>query len=430
MNRCYLLPILLIFLATASAQSPADSLLQVLSGKSGKDRVSFINGHFYEFYSQDFNVAIRLVEEAKTLAMQNNWQPEVAASEKNLGIIHYLKGNYEKALEAYHAALSLYEKTGDDAGRGFTLKELGNYYKKQKQYDTALQKLAEGLLACKAAGNEQCHAEVLDIQGVTLLEMGKLNEAEAVFEKEKEVLHTLHNERSMSYVLDHLSEVAILRGQHERALVLLQESNALRQKVGDAHGIAININNMGEVMLQAGLPERAVPFFTEAVQRSTAIGFHDLRRHAMQQLSEAHAGSGQAALAIQWLQKSVALKDSMFNEERSRQIAEMSAKYETEKKELELVRQSQRLQRRGMWLAIAVALLAILTAFFTSVLRKQKQKQREIELKAELASSAAANRLQEERLRISRDLHDNLGAELSIIGSNLSRKAFHSFVLA
>lgn len=408
----------------APAQFPADSLAAVISGMGERQRAEYINEHFYDFYSKDYDFAIRQVEEAEKLAETNGWQGIQARALKNLGVIFYLKSDYEKALTKYFEALSIYEKIGDNAGRGFTLKELGNYYKKQKQYDIALKKLEEGLTACTAADNQQCYSEVLDIQGVVLLEMGELDKAEAVFLKEKDVLAGLKNDLSMSYVLDHLAEVAIQRGRHEQALELLQESNALRQKSGDLHGIAININNMGEAMMQAKQPARAIPFFKEAVERSAIIGFNDLRRHAMQQLSEAYANTGEPTIAMDWLQKSYALKDSMFDEERSRQLAEMSTKYETEKKEAALAKQQVKLQRQGTWLAIVLSVLAVLTAIFTSILRKQKQRQREAELQAELATSEAANRLQEERLRISRDLHDNLGAELTIIGSSLSRKAF------
>jgi signal transduction histidine kinase len=190
--------------------------------------------------------------------------------------------------------------------------------------------------------------------------------------------------------------------------------------------VAININNMGEVLLRAGQPAKALSYFQEALRKSEAIGFNDLRRHVMQMLSDTYSGMGSDALAKDWLQKSYALKDSMFNVERSRQLAEMATKYETEKKEKELARQEAKLQRRNAYLLLVGLLLAAAIAIFGFILRQQKLKRREAELQTELATSAAANRLQEERLRISRDLHDNLGAELTIIGSTLSRKAFQA----
>mgnify|MGYP000315454022 CR=1 FL=1 len=48
-----------------------------------------------------------------------------------------------------------------------------------------------------------------------------------------------------------------------------------------------------------------------------------------------------------------------------------------------------------------------------------KHLQKEIDLKAALATIKTQNRLQEQRLRISRDLHDNVGSQLTFIISSL-----------
>lgn len=303
---------------------------------------------------------------------------------------------------------------------------MANYFKKTGQHDKALVNLEKAIQLCTEARDTACITASLDIRGVVFLELGKLDEAEANFTKELALLERTGDQNGLSYTFDNLAAVATERGRFEQAIQLLERSRDIRQRLGDEHGVAININNMGEVLLRAGQPAKALPYFQEALRKSEATGFSDLRRHVMQMLSDTYSVMGSDALAMNWLQKSYALKDSIFNEERSRQLAEMATKYETEKKEKELARQEAILQRRNAYLLLAVVLLATAFAIFGFVLRQQKQKRWEAELQAELATSEAANRLQEERLRISRDLHDNLGAELTIIGSTLSRKAFQA----
>ncbi|MBK6949734.1 MAG: hypothetical protein IPH16_18175 [Haliscomenobacter sp.] len=90
------------------------------------------------------------------------------------------------------------------------------------------------------------------------------------------------------------------------------------------------------------------------------------------------------------------------------------------------MRQRQ-LQKRNMLLGLSIAGLVLLVVAFILVFRYQKQRRiqwkRETELKTELVRSELSLRLQNERLRISRDLHDNLGAELTIVGGALSKRA-------
>lgn len=409
-----------------SAQSAADSLASLIPSMEARQQAEFINEHFYTFYSNNFEQAMALGEQALAIAKRENLPKIEALSLKNLGIVHYLRSDYEKALDHYQRSLDLYEAQKDLVGEGNVLREMANYFKKTGQHEKALVDLEKAIRFCTEAKDTACISASYDIRGVVYLELGKLDEAEANFTKELTLLERNGDQQGLSYALDNLAAVATEQGRYEQAVQLLERSGDIRQRLGDEHGVAININNMGEAYLRAGQPAKALPYFQEALRKSEAIGFNDLRRHVMQMLSDSYSAMGSDALAKEWLQKSYALKDSMFSEERSRQLAEMATKYETEKKEKELARQEVKLQRRNLLLVLAGLLLLAAAAVFGLILRQQKQRQREAELKAELATSEAANRLQEERLRISRDLHDNLGAELTIIGSTLSRKAFQT----
>ena len=57
--------------------------------------------------------------------------------------------------------------------------------------------------------------------------------------------------------------------------------------------------------------------------------------------------------------------------------------------------------------------------FYNQQKLKNRQLQKENELKDALIKIETQNRLQEQRLRISRDLHDNIGAQLTFIISSI-----------
>ena len=68
-------------------------------------------------------------------------------------------------------------------------------------------------------------------------------------------------------------------------------------------------------------------------------------------------------------------------------------------------------------LAIVVAILGYL--LFNQQKLKNQQLQKESELKEALIKIESQNKLQEQRLSISRDLHDNIGAQLTFIISSI-----------
>jgi signal transduction histidine kinase len=71
----------------------------------------------------------------------------------------------------------------------------------------------------------------------------------------------------------------------------------------------------------------------------------------------------------------------------------------------------------GFGLALILGLLGYL--FYNQQKLKNRQLQKEGELKSALAAIETQNKLQEQRLRISRDLHDNIGAQLTFIISSI-----------
>lgn len=133
---------------------------------------------------------------------------------------------------------------------------------------------------------------------------------------------------------------------------------------------------------------------------------------------------------VQYQENYIKLRDSVFNKERATTFAELEAKYQNEKKEKELLKSKAAIvqkeletKRKNNQLIIA-SILAI--GFFVIgylVYRQQKQKNKqqaqEHELKSAIVQIETQNKLQEQRLSISRDLHDNIGAQLTFIISSV-----------
>src|SRR5690606_22606248 len=112
------------------------------------------------------------------------------------------------------------------------------------------------------------------------------------------------------------------------------------------------------------------------------------------------------------------------------QLHEAETKYQTEKKEKEILIQRAQLaesrlkiERKNQLMMgmIGLALLGGLIGFqFYRIQRiRNKQLEKENHLKDALILIETQNKLQEQRLRISRDLHDNIGSQLTFIISSI-----------
>ncbi len=111
-------------------------------------------------------------------------------------------------------------------------------------------------------------------------------------------------------------------------------------------------------------------------------------------------------------------------------ISEMETKYKTAEKEREILEQRFLLQERKYQLygALGLALLFCILGylFYNQQKLKNRQLMKENKLKVALKEIETQNKLQEQRLRISRDLHDNIGAQLSFIISSIDNLKYAS----
>ncbi|QTD36700.1 hypothetical protein JL193_11175 [Polaribacter batillariae] len=86
------------------------------------------------------------------------------------------------------------------------------------------------------------------------------------------------------------------------------------------------------------------------------------------------------------------------------------------------------IKNRNLYAILLGSALLILAIIFFAIYKrnqfKQKQLQKEIDLKDALATIKTQNKLQEQRLIISRDLHDNIGSQLTFIISSVDNLKF------
>lgn len=113
----------------------------------------------------------------------------------------------------------------------------------------------------------------------------------------------------------------------------------------------------------------------------------------------------------------------IYNNRVADAIAEMETKYKTAEQEREIAEQKLEIQNKNIFGIILGGSLIILSIIIIGLYKKQqfkqKQFQKEMELKDHLSQIKTANQLQEQRLEISRDLHDNIGAQLTFIISSI-----------
>ncbi len=373
-----------------------------------------LNAAAYATYSADLNRADTLFRAAVDRAAERGWKPQEAAARKTLAVVTFLRGDYEAALPEFQRALTLYRELGDTRGEGATLIEASNFFSKRKEYARAVDYLERGGKMVLASGDSVLYSNTLDNLGTIAMRQGEIGRADSLYNVVRSLRRRLRDTVGLTYVYDHLASVAGLEGRTQLALRYLDTCIQIREQLGDRQGIAIAVNNQGEALLLATDTAAALPYLERSLALSTAVGFTDLMQYTMNLLSAGYAATGRLADALAIQRRGQTLKDSLYTTETTAKIAEMQERYDAEGRERTIALERARLSQRTAYLVAAVAAVVALGIALLWFASRQRAKQR-------LLREQSRQRLRDDRLRISRDLHDHLGAELSILASDLGR---------
>ena len=129
-----------------------------------------------------------------------------------------------------------------------------------------------------------------------------------------------------------------------------------------------------------------------------------------------------------YLDQTSKLKNEILETAIVKQTNELEAKYQTAKKEKLLLQKEIEAKHKNV-LIEGISLSALLIAFIAFLIYRQQkiksyQQDQEYRLKLTISKIETQNKLQEQRLAISRDLHDNIGAELTFIISSIDNISY------
>lgn len=193
---------------------------------------------------------------------------------------------------------------------------------------------------------------------------------------------------------------------------------------------ATNYTNLATIAYQTDDYAKAEKLFAIAFEYAKkSINAEKLRDYYYQK-AQFEKKRNNLEKTVQEQENYIQLRDSVFDIERAQTFSELEAKYQSEKKEKLLLKSKvaiankeleiKKKNTQSLILVITVIGLLIITLLiYRQQKLKNKQQEQEFELKSAIAKIETQNKLQEQRLQISRDLHDNIGSQLTFIISSV-----------
>ncbi len=393
-------------------------------------------GIYYDVSGQS-DSAKYYFEKALSISKKHDYGIITVMIINNLGMFHWNKGNYQDALNYFFQALEMNKNNAKDSGNGIYFNNIGLIYQEMGQYDKSLEYHEKALAVREKYHQKSEIATSLSNIAVVLGAQGKYSKSEETFMKAIKMAKA-ENEMGKYYdALSGLSTIYIEQNQPLKAIPLLEELREGRNKHNiDRRSNLVAISHLIDAYNTTENLTAALKYVTSGT--NFLQEFPDIKNSAVdffQNASETYFRTGNSKEGLAFIKKAINAKEEIFSSENATAIAALETKFKVAAKEKDLAEARANLVQRELEVeqknslifgTLAVAVFLGILGFLVYKQQKLKNNQllKEGELKAALAKIETQNQLQEQRLRISRDLHDNIGSQLTFIISSIDNLKF------
>ncbi len=348
----------------------------------------------------------------------------IADSYNNIGIAFDSQGNFDRALNYYFKALKFYENKRQDDKIAMTLINIGIVYKTQKEYKKAYFYYKKANELYEKLNSEFGIAVTSGNLGSILINFKDYNNSLKYSKKAKAIYEKLNYKRYIAYPISNIGIAYDSLHRFEDANKNYLEAISLHEDNANNFEISNICNAFSECLIKQKKYNESIIYAEKALKYAQNADTYFLEVCAYANLAKAYGKLGVFDKAYQYSNLYTNGTDKIFKSEKTKAIFELEAKYENEKKSKLLLQIQNKIQRRNTVVIILILLIVSIGLISFLIYRQQKikskQKEQEYELQSAILAIENQNKLQEQRITISRDLHDNIGAQLTFIISSIN----------
>lgn len=298
----------------------------------------------------------------------------IAIASNNIGLIYQVQKNYYMANFYFNQALTNYKKVDNTNGIAATYYNFGNLYmikgtnerqllEKKKQTET---------------GNKN-----IELSQKELFSIKALDTSLMYLEEAKNIYTDLGNARSLANTVELIGAIYGERREFSKAIQNINKSMNIRKEMNDVPGIVLSLFNIASFNNYQKNFKEAVTNLHEALTLAAKINDKSLEKDIYKQLASNYEKLGNFKNAFVYQEKYSILNDSLISTSSIKQMAEMNAKYDNEKKESQIklltkdqeVKDAKLKQNRIVIFSFLGGVLLLLALSFV-ILQGYRQKQK------------------------------------------------------
>ncbi|MGZ3898811.1 MAG: tetratricopeptide repeat-containing sensor histidine kinase [Bacteroidia bacterium] len=372
-------------------ESKIDSLQTLIkTDKEDTSKVKHLNQLSWSQKSISlYKEALESLNKALDIGQRANYKKGIADSYNLIGVVYLEQGDYNHALENYMLAMEMRKETGDSRGIAALYNNIGLVEQSKGNYGKALENYKEAARLNKETGNKSWLANNYNNIGITYAEIAKNSESLENYLLAKKIKEEIGETSDPQYgnIISNIGNCYFAKADYAKALEFFQEGLKIRLAINDKRGVGDSYLSIGSVFFEQAKTERdparqqdlyAKTFesFSTSLKSKEELGdlmgitiarldigslylkqnktgmahreflaglaiskenrLHDITTNVYQLLAQCDSLDENWKGAYEYQRLHEQYSDSVYNEENSKKLAEMTTRFETEKKEAQI----------------------------------------------------------------------------------------------
>ncbi|OFX46850.1 MAG: hypothetical protein A2046_17215 [Bacteroidetes bacterium GWA2_30_7] len=347
MNKILLIILIICLFTKSYAQNnEIDSLLKVIKfTKNDSLKVKDLLSLSSLYTDKNLDSAIIFAKQAIEISKKNNNKKQLSTAYVELGWAIYMMGNYSEALINYFEALKISESINDKKQISNSLGNIGAVYKTMNDLQKAKDYYFKALKIDEELAVKEWIAIDISNLGIIYMEEGDCSKALEFYFKALKINEEMNNKQEISIKLGNIANVYLKLGEaienqpktqdslYNLALEYYFKALKIDEEIGRKSGIVVKYANIGNLYMNIQKYLKAKEYLLKALELSYSIGILDYTESIHKSLSQIYDSLKIPQKALEHYKLYVLYKDSIFNEEATKNSVRIEMNFEFEKKQ-------------------------------------------------------------------------------------------------